>query len=187
MRKLKSSIHNQNWVYFKLLLFVSSIGIAIWIAQSPSAKHIVITGGILGYIEAFFAGILYTYTISAVIGAVLILLLARTLSPLRVALIASFGAVSSDYLIFNTSRFTMSALSHRFSFSIHGRAQNLRRNPYLQWLLIIFGLIVIATPLPDELGVGIIGATNVRSWQFIALSFFLQCAGMILLMHLIHI
>lgn len=40
---------------------------------------------------------------------------------------------------------------------------------YFAWLTPVIGAIIIASPLPDDLGVGLLSASKIKKWQFILL------------------
>jgi hypothetical protein len=49
--------------------------------------------------------------------------------------------------------------------------------PYFGWLAPVVGALVIASPLPDELGITLLGIARLRNWQFVVLSFIFNFAG----------
>ncbi|MCC7436766.1 hypothetical protein IT402_02755, partial [Candidatus Nomurabacteria bacterium] len=56
--------------------------------------------------------------------------------------------------------------------------------PYFAWLAPVIGAIIIASPLPDEIGVGLIGISKMKNWQFLVLSFVLNSLGILLIVTL---
>jgi hypothetical protein len=50
------------------------------------------------------------------------------------------------------------------------------------WLLPLVGAIIIASPLPDEPGVAMLGISKIRRWVFTVVVFFLNTIGVYFLM-----
>ncbi len=46
------------------------------------------------------------------------------------------------------------------------RMKVLFKSPYFAWILPVVGAFVIASPLPDEVGVSMMGLSKVKQWQF---------------------
>ena len=51
------------------------------------------------------------------------------------------------------------------------------KSPYFAWVLPVVGAIVIASPLPDEAGVSMLGLSKIKQWQFFMLAFVLNSVG----------
>jgi uncharacterized membrane protein YdjX (TVP38/TMEM64 family) len=43
------------------------------------------------------------------------------------------------------------------------------------------GALIIASPVPDEIGVSILGLTKIRYWQFFMVTFILNALGIFLI------
>ena len=49
--------------------------------------------------------------------------------------------------------------------------------PYFAWILPVLGAFIIASPFPDEVGIGLMGIARMKNWQFLLLTFMLNSAG----------
>ena len=49
--------------------------------------------------------------------------------------------------------------------------------PYFAWVLPVLGAFIIASPFPDEVGIGLMGISRMKSWQFLILAFVLNSTG----------
>lgn len=63
----------------------------------------------------------------------------------------------------------------------HPTLRALFKTPYFSWLLPVIGAAVIASPLPDEAGVSLLGLSKIRKWQFFAITFALNAVGIFLI------
>src|SRR3990170_8413161 len=87
--------------YKNLTFFCFSVIFAIIISQLEVFHSFLIHLGTWGYIGAFLAGILFVSTFTVATGALILLVLAESLSPIEIGLIAGLGAVVGDALIFH--------------------------------------------------------------------------------------
>ena len=123
-------------------------------------------------------GILFVFTFTAALGVVVLASLVDTYPIASIALVAGFGSLLGDLVIF---RFVRERLLQEIQ-SIYNRlgGENLTQilhKVYLRWTLPILGALVIASPLPDELGVTLMGISDIRPSRFAVLSYFLNTAG----------
>lgn len=170
--------HFKNLTYFGI-----SIVVGLILLKTPFFREIVFHLGNLGYIGAFFGGILFVSTFTVSIGTVLLLLLAETLHPVEIGIIAGMGAVIGDLVVFQyiRSKGLISEIKHFFEFFGDDKIIHLVHTKYFSWTLPVLGAIIVASPLPDELGVGLMGISKLKTSQFILLSFVLNAIGILLI------
>ncbi len=166
--------HYKNLTYFGISIFIGII-----LLKTPFFREIVFSLGNFGYIGAFFGGILFVSTFTVSIGTVLLLLLAETLHPIEIGIIAGIGAVIGDLTIFQyiRSRGLSSEIKHLVEFLGGDKIIHLVHTKYFSWTLPVLGAIIIASPFPDEMGVGLMGISKLKTSQFILLSFMLNAIG----------
>ncbi len=170
--------HFKNLTYFGI-----SIVAGLILLKTPFFREIVFRLGNFGYIGAFAGGILFVSTFTMSIGVSLLLLLAETLHPIEIGLLAGMGAVIGDLVIFQyiRSKGLISEIKHFFEFFGGDKIKHLVHTKYFSWALPVLGAIIIASPLPDELGVGLMGISKLKTSQFILLSFVLNAMGIFLI------
>src|SRR3989304_7715323 len=93
--------HKTHWKYKNLTAVFIGIVLAIILSQSESFRSFLLHLGSFGYIGAFIAGILFVSTFTVTTSALVLLVLAETLSPIEIGLIAGLGAVVGDMIIFH--------------------------------------------------------------------------------------
>lgn len=108
--------------------------------------------------------------------------LAKTLSPIEIAIIAGLGGAVADFVLF---RFFKDDLLSEIT-PIYNRLggkhlTQLMYHKYFRWSLPIVGAIIIASPFPDELGISLMGLSKIKNYQFILLSLTLDIGGVFLL------
>ncbi|QQG43324.1 MAG: hypothetical protein HYW45_03960 [Candidatus Daviesbacteria bacterium] len=176
-----------NWNYKNTALLVLSLVIFFIFADHPFAKNIISTVGNFGYIGAFIGGILFVSIFTVAPAAVLLFFLADTLNPLLVAIFAGAGAVIGDYLIFRFLRDRVfDELKPLFLSNGGNLLVKLFKTPYFAWFLPLFGAFIIASPFPDEVGIGLLGASKLKNWQFLLLTFLLNTIGIFIVIIAAH-
>lgn len=133
-------------------------------AETPQVKRIISIIGNFGYIGAFISGIFFVSVFTVAPAAIVLFFLAETLNPLIVALFAGSGAVIGDYLIF---RFLRDRVFDEIKPLLLKNGGNLLmklfKTPYFAWGLSLVGAFIIASPFPDEVGIGLLGASKLRN------------------------
>lgn len=171
--------HYKHWKYKNLTFLLLSLSFAYFVFRNETLHNYLLHLGNFGYIGAFMAGILFVSTFTVATGAIILLVLAETLSPIEIGLIAGLGAVMGDFIIF---RFVKDDLVKEINFiyeQIDGghHLKKIFHTRYFSWTLPVIGAAIIASPLPDEVGVSLMGLSRLRTYQFIFVSFVLNAIG----------
>jgi len=175
----------KNWKYKNTFLLAVSLVLFFYFADSPAVRNAITKIGELGYFGAFVAGIFFVSTFTVAPAAVVLYYLADKLNPLGVALLAGAGAVIGDYMIFRFLKDRVFEELRPAFFRLRGSyLSRLLTTPYFAWLLPLIGAAIIASPLPDEIGIGILGLSSMRPWQFVLVSFSLNALGIFIVVTL---
>lgn len=174
--------------YPHLTYVAISIIVVFGLIQVPILQSFFTMYTRMKYAGALLAGGLFVSSFTVSIGSALLLEMMHTLTPLEIAIIAGYGSILADYLIFRTVRNSLGEEIADLFFHSGGVrvAQFLRRN-HLRWLHLLVGAIIIASPLPDEMGVALLGTSHMRPYQFLFLSFLLNVAGIYLFLSTVQV
>jgi membrane protein DedA with SNARE-associated domain len=108
--------------------------------------------------------------------------IARTNSLILTAVVGGVGAMLGDLVIF---RFVKNSLANDFAVLMrHGAPKRLTavfRLKFFRWFIAFLGALVIASPLPDELGLAMMGLTKVKTAVFLPLSFVFNAIGILII------
>jgi hypothetical protein len=171
-------------IKYKNLLMVG-VGIIFALVLSRfEAFHSLLLGlGNLGFIGAFLAGMLFVSSFTVASGSLILLILAETLPALELGLIAGLGAVLADALIFHFVKDNLNEeLSEIYSkVDKNHRLIKLFHTKHFRWMLPVIGTIIIASPLPDEMGVSLLGISKISNFKFIILSYLANSIGIFLI------
>ena len=169
--------------YKNITLFLISIIVAFIISRYEPLHNFLLSIGGLGYIGAFLAGILFVSTFTVATGAVILLVLAERLSSAEIGIIAGLGAVVGDLTIFRLIKDKLADELKDVYDHIDGN-HHFRRvlhTKYFSWTLPVIGAMIIASPLPDEVGVSLMGISKMKTYQFLIISFILNATGIFLI------
>ncbi len=168
----------QGWKYKNTFMLIASLVVFFYLAGTPFVDRVITEIGTLGYVGAFITGIFFVSTFTVAPAAVVLFHLAETLHPIEVAILAGLGAMIGDYLIFRFMKDRVFEELLPVVRRLHTpKIKLLFKSPYFAWLLPLVGAFVIASPLPDEVGVSMLGLSAIKKWQFFALAFVLNAIG----------
>ncbi|HLC19612.1 MAG TPA: hypothetical protein VJK72_01750 [Candidatus Nanoarchaeia archaeon] len=171
-----------NLKYPRLLLLTCTFIAAyfIFVGREFSQFHASLAG--FGYFGTFLAGLFYTYSFTAGPATAILLILSTEQNIFLATFVAGFGALISDLFIFKFVRFSLMDEIEQLS-----QTKVLRRlkfpvsfNTYFFPILAGF---IIASPLPDEIGIALLGACTRMSTKFFSLlSYSLNAMGIFVIL-----
>ncbi|MFH1854805.1 MAG: hypothetical protein ABH810_00085 [bacterium] len=170
-----------SWKYKNIFLLIISIALFIYFLDSPFIVSIITQLGALGYVGAFLCGILFVSIFTVTPALAILYELASTLNPWLIALFAGLGAVVGDLIIFNFLKDKVfKELSPIFGKLRGSLISKIFISPFFAWFVPILGAFMIAAPLPDELGLGLLGLSKIKLWQFVLVTFILNALGILI-------
>src|SRR3989344_1566612 len=184
----------KSWRYHNLFILFLGILLGIFLYQYEPFHKMLLNLGALGYVGAFIAGILYDSTATVTTSIVILLVLAENLSKIQLGIIAGLGAVIGDFIIFKfVKNGLMKELKPLFQV-VEGEIEHdvgkkrvrafnhMLHSKYFHWALPVVGAILIGSPFPNELAWGLMGATKLRDFQVIIMSFIVNFVGIFIIL-----
>lgn len=131
----------------------------------------------------FIAGALFVYGFTAALATAILLILAQQQNILLAGLVGGFGALIGDLLIFQFIRHSFSDEIKELSEEPIFKGIKTRVPPAVRnYLAPVLGGIIIASPLPDEIGISLLATTTISTRTFAILSFLLNTAGIFVIL-----
>lgn len=164
------------------LLFVFlGLLIAFSLSTLPQFNNFILHLGKLGYLSAFLAGMLFASTFTVTVGGLILLALTQVLPLVVIVFLGGLGALFADILIFFFVRRQIEneiapIYEHFFK---HSHLKKILHTRYFSWTLPVLGVFIIASPLPDELGVSLLGLSAMNITEFSAISFLSHTLGIL--------
>lgn len=195
-KKTIRRIGRYQWKYRNLLLLALSLLFAYYMLKTPQMMSFIEGLGNFGYPAAFALGMLFTYAFTAVPATVAIFSLGEVLNPVLIALIGAVGSVVGNYIIFRLMRDRLlkeidmlskevKNLTKPVSALFFWEEMRIRiwraisKSKIWQIFVPVFAGFILASPLPDEVGVAIFGAVKFNPEKFIVVSYLLHFAGIL--------
>jgi len=169
--------------HFNLFFLLGGLVFVIILSRLPFFGTLIEKIETFGYLGAIISGFLFTSTFTAAFAGLLLINFAEVLDPFWLILCATLGALSSDLLIFH---FVKDKVSDEITpiyehFIAKNHLKKIIHTKYFSWTLPVIGALLMATPLPDELGVSLLGLSTMSFWQFLLISFLSHSFAMFLL------
>lgn len=176
----------KNWHFKNTALLILSLILLFLFSEAPFLINTISKIGSLGYVSSFLAGIFFVSIFTVTPASIILFDLASRLNPFLVAVFAGAGAVLGDYIIF---RFFQDKVFEELKplFAKVSLTQILKKTfktPYFSWVIPLTGAFIIASPFPDEVGICMMGFSNIKRWQFILVTFLLNTVGILVVVTL---
>lgn len=130
--------------------------------------------------ESFVVGIFFTSAFTIAPAAIFLAGLSQTISPWAVAFFGALGAMCGDLILF---LFIRDRLSEDIKGLFPRRAVRHFLNSFhlgfWKWLAPLLGALIIASPLPDELGVSLLGLSRTRVAVLLPIAFVMNFLGVL--------
>ena len=172
----------QNNLIRDLALVVFSVLIAIILAKTGVLQDLITSTKEMRFIGSFIAGIFFVSVFTAAPATVVLGEIAQSNSVITVAILGGLGALIGDLIIF---RFVKDRVSEHFNYLIKisrsERFFSIFKLKLFRWVIPFVGALIIASPLPDEIGVTMLGLSKMKNSYFILLSFVLNSAGVLII------
>lgn len=173
--------HENRSIFQDIAIIILGILVAIVLVRTEVVIKVLTSTKELEMLGSFIAGMFFTSIFTAAPAIVTLGEIARANSIILTALLGGMGAVIGDLIIFRFVRDRLSEhLLELFKYRGAGkRFKALLKLRYFRWFTFFIGGLIIASPLPDELGVSLLGFSKMRMSQFILLSFVLNSLGIL--------
>jgi hypothetical protein len=165
-----------------LAIIVFSIIIAVILVKTGVLKNLLEETRSMKFFGSFIAGLFFTSIFTTVPATVALGEIAREGSLFWTVLLGGLGAMIGDLLIF---KFVKNSLAEDISALIQHSARRrfsaVFKLKFFRWFFAFLGALIIASPLPDELGLAMMGFTKVKTSIFIPLSFIFNALGILII------
>lgn len=160
--------------YEKIILLAAAVAIgALLILYNEQVEGLISASGNFGYIGVLVAGAFSSWGLTAIPGYAALFNLGSALNPWVVALMAAFSATVTDLVIFYVAKRELSDIVKKEE----------RKYPkFSKWVHRFAPAIValaIATPVPDEVAAGFMGALRWDEKHFIVLVYIAHFLGIL--------
>ncbi|MBA4319809.1 MAG: hypothetical protein C0412_15530 [Flavobacterium sp.] len=164
-------------------IIAMGIILAIILAKTEILQNLIIDMKEWGFLSSLFAGVFFVSIFTTAPATVALIKITEINSIWEVALFGGIGALIGDFLIF---RFIKNNVTENIQLFIKkARKEKLTaifNLKLFKWLIPFIGALIIASPLPDELGLAMMGFAKMKTTTFIPLSFTLNFFGILIIL-----
>lgn len=173
-RKVPWSVTVDAW------LIIFGVIAAILISRSHNVELAVSFISEYAVLGSFFIGTLFTSILTTAPAIVAISEFSYYVPAWQIATFGAAGAVLSDALLFRFIRspFTDYIIRAAVSPKVRRLGSWIEKSP-LWWVVPLLGALVIASPLPDEVGLLMMGVSRIRFSSFVVLSYVMNFIGIL--------
>lgn len=176
-------MNNQQKNLLKDVFFIIlSVFIAIALIETGAIENLIsLTQGVK-FIGNFVAGMLFVSIFTIAPATAVLVEIARADSIISLVLIGGMGAALGDLIIFKLVKNRLAQdFSYLFRLSKFGKFKIFFKFKIFRRLTPLIGALIIASPLPDEVGLTMLGLSKMKTRVFIPLSFMLNALGILVI------
>lgn len=175
----------KGWKYKNTTFLILSIIAFVYFLDKSFVQFFIKSISGLGYFGSFLSGMFFVSIFTVAPASAILFDIAKALNPFWVAVCAGIGAVLGDYIILRILKDKVfEELMPIFRKVDRSFLWIFFSSPFFAWLIPLLGAIVIASPLPDEIGISLMGASKIKNWQFILITFLLNSIGIFIVISL---
>ena len=166
------------------LFFIAlSIFVAIGIIRFGVIQNIVSAVDELKIIGSLVAGFFFTSAFTIAPAAIALAEISKTASPFLVAFWGACGSLAGDMIIFLfvRDRFADDIREVLHTFKQEKKIKRFFKRGFFRWLSPLLGALIIASPLPDEFAIALMGVSKVHMKLFIPIAFIMNFFGILII------
>lgn len=166
-----------------LFIIALSVFFAIGIIRLGVIQDIVSAVDELKIIGSLIAGFFFTSAFTIAPAAIALAEISKTASPFLVAFWGAIGSLVGDLVIFLfvRDRFADDVLEVLHTFKNERKIKRFFKRGFFRWLSPLLGALIIASPLPDEFAIALMGISKVHLKLFIPIAFVMNFFGILLI------
>lgn len=173
----------RGYIFEDIAIIVLSIFVAIILVKTQVLANFLASAQEYKLFGSFFAGIFFTSIFTTAPSIVALSEIAQMQPVFHVAFLGALGALIGDLIIFRFIKDRLSDhLMEMMKNQIAGTKLKFRHHlTFFRYLTFFAGAIIIASPLPDEIGIGLLGLSKMSMKWFIPVAFVGNFVGIALI------
>ena len=158
-----------------------SVLLSFVLIKTQTLRDILASTRELELISTLVAGMFFTSVFTTAPAIATLGEIALAQSVFTTALVGAIGSVAGDLIIFRfvkerVSGDVIEVLKYE---GVLKRTRAIFRLRFFRWFTFLLGGLIIASPLPDELGIALLGFSNLKTSWFFWLSLFFNFLGIL--------
>ena len=155
-----------------------SIAFAIILAKNGSLESVIAVYQELRFVGSFVVGMFFTSILTTAPAIIMLAELSQKFSILEVAFFGGLGATAGDLAIFLFIKESITEdIFYLLKKSKLERLGHIFRMRIFRRLTFLLGGLILASPLPDELGLAMMGLSKTKTLTFVLTAFIFNFLG----------
>ena len=181
--RTKKRNENENHILQDVAIIALSVLVAVLLVRTEVLANLLASAEQFEIFGAFIAGMFFTSIFTTAPAIVALGEISLLQGIFYTALFGAAGCVAGDLIIFRFFRNRLSEhvaeiATHR---SVWRRFRLLLKRRLFRWFTFLVGGLILASPLPEELGIAILGFSKMRVRYFALLSFVFNFFGILVI------
>lgn len=164
------------------VIFLLSIYGAYFTIQSGILSEVLEKLLPVRFLAEIFAGFLFTSFLTIPLSLASIYVLSQDGNPIQIALLGGLGAMTADLIIakiFRDSLFQdVSTLTRDLKLK---RLFHFAKASYFNHFAPLIGILIIASPLPDEAGIVLLSVSKLKMHEIMAITYLINAIGIFII------
>lgn len=164
------------------IVLVVSVVLAVVFVRSGLVENLLLYIHDFYIVGALIAGFLLAFVLTVGPAAATLIGIAENVPVVVIALVGALGSVMANLVLF---QFVKKEISDDFvAYFESTRMKPLAEFLKLQavrWILPVIGAIIVASPLPDEIGLAMIGVSKIKTIIFVPVMYLLHFFGILVI------
>lgn len=179
----KAKNQNKKFLFHDVAVVSLSVVIALILVKTHVLASILTSSKELEWLGSFIAGMFFTSIFTTAPATIALGEIAHANSVVVTAFLGALGAVTGDLIIFRFMKDRVSDhLAELARQNIKGKMlKSIFELKFFRWITFLIAGLILASPLPDELGVSLLGFSKMKTSSFMILSFISNFAGIMLI------
>lgn len=181
MQNKKKTRNPYNNLFRDIFFVAISIFVSVWIVRLGVLQNVTSVMSEAKLLAAFITGFFFTSAFTIAPAAVVFVGLGSSMPHLLLAFWGACGALVGDLAIFFfvRDRFAEDVLDV-LKITKSRKITHFFKKGFFRWLSPLIGAIIIASPLPDEIGITMMGISKTQLSLLIPISFVMNFIGVLL-------
>lgn len=181
--RTKKQNGNESHILQDIAIIMLSVLTAVLLVRTNVLANLLVSVGGMEIFGTFIAGMFFTSIFTTAPAIATLGEISLLQGIFYTALFGAMGSVLGDLIIFRfvRDRFSGHVAEIMMHQSVWRRFHLLFKRRFFRWTTFLAGGFILASPLPDELGIAVLGFSKMRVKYFILLSFVSNFLGIVII------
>ncbi|MBI5138912.1 MAG: hypothetical protein HZA95_03910 [Candidatus Vogelbacteria bacterium] len=171
-------LKRRKFTHEHFVVVISCVAVSFLLIKGGTPQLLLNASAQFQILSSFIAGMFFTSLVTMPFAYAAIGGLSGTVPIVTLALVGSAGATMVDMFMLSIVEEGVDAeIEQALSKNVRHRIEVALSHPFLHWLVPIVGALIIPSPLPDEIGLALMGLTKMKPIYVAPICFIMNAIG----------